>query len=780
MYIVSILLIIILIYLCKKLNRLEDKIDKITEKSVLNAISIKHIQEKKQSINEVTESKLRDVEEADPLITTLQVPPSYVCKSVDSLPEKRLVLDETYSVANSLQEENKFKLLDSEAEIVVDSVANLVIDSDKNPLNSIESPLKSIEKQSERKSLNYEKIIGANIFSKIGILVLVLGIGYFIKYAIDNEWVNETMRSVLSYLLGVSLLVVAQKLRKKYRAFSSLLAGGTFAIFYLTTALSYHYYDLFSKDAAFAIVIGTTISMIVLSMLYDRKELSIISVIGGFIAPFIFGDKSGSIVVLLSYITLLNVAMLFISMRKRWSELSLLCFVFTYSIVIPLFSEHSSIMIIVFTTLFYLIFLISILRLQTLHLSRIIKLLYGVSFGLNNIIYFGIVGYVISDFNLSLRIHGLIPIFIAIVNVTALYITKKHTTKSSFDSIKLLMLGVIIISLTMAVPAQLDGELTNIIWALEILALLFLYIKTRIRLYNIAAFGIYILTVGRLLINIINEEVTLGFIISIAIIGGAFFIAANALRRYKDIFNIKPVKYNLFNPIFIFSGVITYVIMIVLARELVDNDQFILVIGVVYLASLIHILPYRFSIKSHTNAYLVAAMGFFIMNLIYIYNLDLYVYLIQFVCVTASLVKIAMPFIKNGDYKIKKNKNKVIAFNIIIYLTCFLMTILWLNTQAMNMSWLISIISVIIAFVQILVGMKVHFKLLRIIGMCCFGVILVKLVLIDLWSLSSSGKITTLILLGVILLIISFIYQKIQNVLFRDECSNENETTYEK
>ena len=771
MFFISILLVITLIYLYVKLNKLEAKIDQIVKRDVLNTINAKRSQ--KQFTHEDTQGNLKGIKEVtlsaknNETSAISQTPPLYVCKSVDLPSEEVSISHEVYPVSNSIQDKNQTKLLDTE--VLIASVAN--------------SPEKQIGQKSKRKSLNYERLIGTNIFSKIGIIVLIIGIGYFIKYAIDNEWVNETMRSVLSYFFGISLLGIAQKLRKNYRTFSSLLAGGTFAIFYLTTALSYHYYAMFSQTTAFAILIGTTISMIGLSMLYNRKELSIISVVGGFIAPFIFGDESGSITVLLSYITLLNVAMFIISMRKGWSELPLLCFAFTCCIVVPLtiFSESSSsITIISFATLFYLIFLISTLRIQTLNLSKVIRILYGVLFGINNIIYFGIVEIAISYLDLSLKVHGLIPIFIATVNVIALAVTKKCTTKTTFDYLKLSMLGVIIISLTIAVPTQLNENITNVVWALEIIALLILYAKTRIRLYNIAALAMYVLTTGSLLIYALNTEITLGYLISIAIIGGAFFLSANVLRRYKEIFNVEPVKYNPFNPIFIFSGVVTYVFMIISANELVNNNQLILITGFIYLTLLIHILPYRFSIKSYANAYLIAASGFFVLNLIYLDKLDLYAYFIQFTCVVLSMVKIAVPFIKNGDYKIKQNNSRVIAFNIIIYLTCFFMTILWLDLEGLNLSWTISIISVIIAFVQILIGMKVQFKLLRIIGIYGFGFVLVKLVLIDLWGLSSGGKITTLILLGIILLTLSFLYQKVQPILFKDEHSNKNETTDEK
>ena len=37
-----------------------------------------------------------------------------------------------------------------------------------------------------------EKFIGENLLNKIGIAVLVLGISFFVKFAIDKNWINET------------------------------------------------------------------------------------------------------------------------------------------------------------------------------------------------------------------------------------------------------------------------------------------------------------------------------------------------------------------------------------------------------------------------------------------------------------------------------------------------------------------------------------------------------------------------------------------------------------
>jgi len=55
--------------------------------------------------------------------------------------------------------------------------------------------------------------------------------------------------------------------------------------------------------------------------------------------------------------------------------------------------------------------------------------------------------------------------------------------------------------------------------------------------------------------------------------------------------------------------------------------------------------------------------------------------------------------------------------------------------------------------------------------------VLGKLIAVDLWSMPSLGKIVTFVLLGLLLLILSFLYQKLKNVLFQDEKEEEKEGT---
>ena len=275
-----------------------------------------------------------------------------------------------------------------------------------------------------KREVNYEKFIGENLFGKIGILIFVIGVGFFVKYAIDKDWINETFRTVLGFLTGVALLIVAERLQKKYRTFSSLLAGGAFAVFYLTVAIAFHYYHIFSQTVAFIILIVVTVFMSVLSVIYDRRELAIIALVGGFLAPFIVSSGEGSYLVLFTYVSILNLGMFGLSIYKKWSELPMISFVFTCLImgifILLNYSSDSTIIsshMYLFTTLFYFIFLLpvfSILRgekTQTMSRGLVFVII------VNNFIYLFSGALFLRNMGLSFKASGLLSIFIALVNL---------------------------------------------------------------------------------------------------------------------------------------------------------------------------------------------------------------------------------------------------------------------------------------------------------------------------------------------------------------------------
>lgn len=174
-----------------------------------------------------------------------------------------------------------------------------------------------------------EKFIGENLISKIGIAILVLAIGYFVKYAIDNDWIGAVGRVGVGVICGGILVALAHRLHNSYKAFSSVLVGGGLAIFYFTITLAYHQFHLFSQIVAFIIMVIITAFAVILSILYNRQEVAIIALIGGFATPFMASDGSGNYKSLFTYLIILNAGLLVIAYKKSWRLLNALAFIFT-------------------------------------------------------------------------------------------------------------------------------------------------------------------------------------------------------------------------------------------------------------------------------------------------------------------------------------------------------------------------------------------------------------------------------------------------------------------
>jgi hypothetical protein len=77
------------------------------------------------------------------------------------------------------------------------------------------------------------------------------------------------------------------------------------------------------------------------------------------------------------------------------------------------------------------------------------------------------------------------------------------------------------------------------------------------------------------------------------------------------------------------------------------------------------------------------------------------------------------------------------------------------------------------SFVLIAIGLKFKKKHLRIISLTLFLITLLKLFLIDIRGISEGGKIAAFISLGILLLIVSFMYQRLKRLLLADEVVQE-------
>lgn len=659
----------------------------------------------------------------------------------------------------------------------------------------------------EKKPINYEKYIGENLFGKIGILVLVVGIGLFVKYAIDQNWINETLRTILGFVAGSALLFVAERLRDKYRTFSSLLAGGAFAVFYITVAIAYHYYHLFSQPVAFIVLIIITLLMSVLAILYDRRELAVISLIGGFIAPFLVSSGEGNYVVLFTYITILNLGMFGLSLYKKWSELPVISFGFTYLILLiyvvnefifgsvtdpnmDLVAGH----LLVFATLFYIIFLLPVISILKSDSKKISRILLSVIVA-NNFIYLGFGLLFLNNMLIPFKVQGLLTLFVAIVNLGLVVWLKK--SDRDFRFLVYTILGLVLTFVSITVPVQLDGNYITLFWASEMVLLLWLYVKSKIRLYEYASLILVALTTISFLMDIENQieyynntdTIFLNSMFATFLFTGlAAGVYALLMSRYREFFTTaRFLKYTPWNAIMLISSVVilyyTFMIEFYLHLEEVMAEKVMLLFTTGSILLLSYAFRKRFPISECRMPYIT---GIGISTLLYIMDVwkednqysTALPYILSWIITGAVIVNLY--YVGRKYYTCYGCTPQSTRFT--VYLNV-IATLFWLAIVNRFLGQLnladefnagFSVALAIAGLVQMSLGMRLHQKILRIISLVTFGIVLVKLTLVDLWAMPTVGKIIVFIILGVILLLLSFLYQKLKDVLFKDDNDEAN------
>lgn len=336
------------------------------------------------------------------------------------------------------------------------------------------SPAKSRDPGTTREKRAWEEFIGTNLLNKAGIAVLILGIGFGTKYSIDNQLLDPVTRILLGYLSGIVLIGLAVPLRRRHVGFSAVLLSGGMAVLYFVTYAAYNFYGLIPQVPAFVLMVLFTLLTVFASERYNLEVISIIGLVGAYAVPILLSDGSGRVVVLFSYIAIINTGVLVLSFNKYWKRLFYLSFILTWLTFASWYAFsydadlHAHISLI-FSSLFFITFYITflaykVLRAESLTKGDILCML------INAFIFYGYGYLTIESFSNGDKFLGLFTVATAIIHFVAGVVVYKAEPR--LNDIFYFVAGMFLIFLTIAVPVQLEGNWVTLVWAGEA-ALLF-------------------------------------------------------------------------------------------------------------------------------------------------------------------------------------------------------------------------------------------------------------------------------------------------------------------
>ncbi|WP_343686928.1 DUF2339 domain-containing protein [Chryseobacterium gleum] len=628
-----------------------------------------------------------------------------------------------------------------------------------------------------------------NALTIIGIFTLVLGIGYFVKYAIDKNWIGEAARAGIGFCTGAGIIITGHFLRKNYKAFSSIITGGGIAVLYFTATIAFREYHLFSQNTTFAITVLITVASIILSYYYKSEVLIIFSLIGGFAAPLMISTGQSNYLFLFIYLTLLNTGMLVASFLQHWKSVGWTAYIFTTGYLFSWTNESPEILSITFYLISYVVFYIFALhdyfRKNILSTSDIaILALANFSSVLGLIYIFKTLGY---------EPPIIFPLIFAAANSILLFREYAH---KNFGIAYSVFAGLVTSLITIAVAIQFKTHLITSIWAIESTLLLFIWKKTGHKIFKVFFYILFPLVMIAQLITwteyfgtkdftiIFNPPfITSSFtIVSIMI---NLYLLRNGTKKpedkdknfFEDLINV--ISYGAIYITFLleityhisemhWSAVSTagllfsifYIFILLLLRKPLDirNDiQNILI----YLLLLLTVL----TISVSTPAVVTAVLSKKLYSGFYLLHLLLW---IPFIYVYSKII----PY---SEFHKRLISYWMLSFALIVLVSCELhhsYVLLVSNdipqfyeaNKHFNILYL-PIIWTILASIFIYTGLKRNIQEYNKIGFALVGLMVLKLYGYDVWQMDNISRISAFIALGIILLLSSFTFQRLKNII---------------
>jgi len=527
----------------------------------------------------------------------------------------------------------------------------------------------------EDSKLSLENVIGTKWIGRVGMIAIIFGIAFFLKYSFDNKLIGETGRIILGIFCGSCFIGAGEYFQKKknWPTYGQILTGGGFSILYFSIYAAFAFYHLVSQFFAFVALIAITTTGITLSIRYSAISIAVIGILGGFLTPLILSTGENRPISLFSYIMMLDIGIMLVVYFKQWHSIGIASLIGT---ILMYTAWHGK---------FYTI-------------------------------------------DQQLTAFSIVTVFFFFYNLYVLFSSFKRKVSYAEQAIIILSAAFYLISFYSQNQHENNWNLKSFTLAISFIEILFATLL--LRLSSEGKSIIYNFTGASVVFNII----------SIFAIFEKSWITA-ALAAEMVIFTYIGIRLNKFPLRFIayILGILSFIRFFLIEVELILG-------------------PFERYNLFFNRRFLICS---FVIAAFYI---------------TLSLL------VKNKDNLIKDEPKVIIPGTLIItqFLSVFLLSIEFYDfykfsapdrfialtefKYARQLS--LSIIWALYASVITGIGIVKKIRLLRILGIILIGATIFKVFLIDLSELKTIYRITSFIILGLLLLAVSYLYNRFKHLIF--------------
>jgi uncharacterized membrane protein len=175
-----------------------------------------------------------------------------------------------------------------------------------------------------RPAESLESRLGSQVFNRIGIVALLFATSWALKLAIEQGWIGFGPRVLIGLGAGAALVLWSERFRRKgFATFSySLKAVGT-GVLYLSLWAAFHLYHLLPASVALAAMILVSAWNAFMAWAQDSELLAAYALTGAFATPLLLSTGGNHEIFLFTYIAAIDLATLALVRLKPWPRLTL-------------------------------------------------------------------------------------------------------------------------------------------------------------------------------------------------------------------------------------------------------------------------------------------------------------------------------------------------------------------------------------------------------------------------------------------------------------------------
>jgi uncharacterized membrane protein len=179
--------------------------------------------------------------------------------------------------------------------------------------------------------VSMEYAIASQWLLRLGVLILVVGVGFFLKYSFDHNLISPAARVALAAGAGLVMLIGGTRLLgQRYHVFGQGMMGGGLTLLYFSVFAAANFYHLVEPLPAFALMGAITALAGGVSVRFHSMLIAVLGILGGYGTPLMLSTGAVDFVGLYAYMLILGVGVLGLCYWKNWPLVNLLSFACTY------------------------------------------------------------------------------------------------------------------------------------------------------------------------------------------------------------------------------------------------------------------------------------------------------------------------------------------------------------------------------------------------------------------------------------------------------------------